>query len=40
MTQLARGEIWFANLNPVKGHEQSGKRPCLITAVPAAMRYT
>ncbi|WOB43436.1 type II toxin-antitoxin system PemK/MazF family toxin [Thermoleptolyngbya oregonensis NK1-22] len=33
MAQLARGEIWLANLNPVKGHEQAGKRPCLIISV-------
>ncbi|NET58038.1 MAG: type II toxin-antitoxin system PemK/MazF family toxin [Symploca sp. SIO2E6] len=25
--------MWFTNLNPVKGHEQSGKRPCLIISV-------
>lgn len=33
MAQLARGEVWLANLNPVKGHEQAGKRPCLIISV-------
>ena len=33
MAQLARGEIWLADLNPVKGHEQAGKRPCLIISV-------
>lgn len=26
----SRGEIWFVNLDPVAGHEQAGKRPCLI----------
>ena len=26
----AYGEIWLAELNPTKGHEQSGKRPVLI----------
>lgn len=25
-----RGEVWLADLNPVKGHEQAGKRPVLI----------
>ena len=25
-----RGELWFADLEPVTGHEQGGKRPCLI----------
>ena len=29
----ARGEIWLADLNPVRGHEQSGKRPCLVISV-------
>jgi mRNA interferase MazF len=29
----ARGEVWLADLNPVKGHEQAGKRPCLIISV-------
>jgi mRNA interferase MazF len=27
-----RGEIWFANLNPVQGHEQAGRRPVLIVS--------
>lgn len=33
MNQISRGEIWLANLNPVRGHEQAGKRPCLIISV-------
>jgi len=28
-----RGEIWQANLNPAKGHEQSGNRPVLVVSV-------
>ncbi|MEN6317506.1 MAG: type II toxin-antitoxin system PemK/MazF family toxin [Syntrophaceae bacterium] len=28
-----RGEIWLVDLNPVRGHEQSGRRPCLIVSV-------
>lgn len=28
-----RGEIWQANLNPTKGHEQSGIRPVLVLSV-------
>ncbi len=28
-----RGDIWWVNLEPVKGHEQGGKRPCLIVSV-------
>ena len=32
MTQekIYRGDIFFANLNPVKGSEQGGKRPVVI----------
>lgn len=29
-SQPARGEIWAANLNPTRGHEQAGERPVLI----------
>ncbi len=25
-----RGEIWYARLDPVVGHEQGGARPCLV----------
>mgnify|MGYP001566171370 CR=1 FL=1 len=28
--KLKRGDIWLADLNPVRGHEQAGKRPVLI----------
>jgi mRNA interferase MazF len=28
----ARGEIWTADLNPVRGHEQAGQRPVLIVS--------
>ena len=27
---MKQGEIWYANLNPVKGSEQSGYRPVVI----------
>ncbi len=27
-----RGDIWLAYLDPVEGHEQSGRRPCLIVS--------
>jgi len=30
MARILRGEICWANLDPTKGHEQSGKRPVLI----------
>ena len=29
----ARGEVWFADLEPVKGHEQGAQRPVLIFSV-------
>ena len=25
-----RGEIWLADLNPIRGHEQAGTRPVLV----------
>ena len=28
-----RGEIWLADLNPIRGHEQGGRRPCLVISV-------
>lgn len=27
-----RGEVWRTNLDPTLGHEQSGKRPCLVVS--------
>ena len=30
MADILRGEIWWANLNPTRGREQSGIRPILI----------
>ncbi len=30
MQSVKQGEIFLANLNPVKGHEQSGFRPVLV----------
>ncbi len=30
MARILRGEIRWADLNPVRGHEQSGRRPVLI----------
>lgn len=26
----SRGEIWLADLDPIRGHEQAGRRPVLI----------
>jgi mRNA interferase MazF len=28
--KASRNEVWLINLNPTKGHEQSGRRPCLV----------
>lgn len=28
-----RGDVWDVNLDPVLGHEQAGKRPCLVISV-------
>jgi len=28
--EVNRGEVWFVDLNPVIGHEQSGRRPTLV----------
>jgi mRNA interferase MazF len=33
LNKISRGEIWLIDLNPVKGHEQAGKRPCLVISV-------
>lgn len=32
---IKRGEIYFVNLNPVKGREQAGKRPVLVLSIDA-----
>jgi mRNA interferase MazF len=31
--KIIRNEVWLADLNPVIGHEQGGKRPVLIVSV-------
>ena len=30
MARILRGEIYWADLNPVRGHEQAGHRPVVI----------
>ncbi len=30
---IKRGEIYFVNLNPVKGREQAGQRPVLVLSI-------
>jgi mRNA interferase MazF len=37
---VARGEIWMANFNPVKGSEQAGTRPVLIFQNDVLAKYT
>src|SRR6202030_528421 len=31
----ARGEVWLVDLNPIRGHEQAGRRPALIVSIDA-----
>lgn len=33
MAEPARGEIWYVDLDPTRGHEQAGQRPALIVSV-------
>ena len=30
---IQRGEIYFVNLNPIKGKEQAGNRPVLVLSI-------
>ena len=30
--KINRGEVWLIDLNPVVGHEQSGRRPALVVS--------
>lgn len=32
MNAPARGEVWLADLNPTRGHEQAGRRPVLVVS--------
>lgn len=32
LPMVRRGEIYFVDLNPIQGREQSGKRPCLVVS--------
>ena len=32
MVAPIRGEVWLIDLNPVRGHEQAGRRPALIVS--------
>lgn len=33
MMPAKRGELWFASLDPIEGHEQAGHRPVLVLSV-------
>lgn len=37
---ILRGEIWLAELNPVRGSEQAGTRPVLVLQTNAINRFT
>jgi mRNA interferase MazF len=37
---VRRGEIWLAELNPVRGSEQAGTRPVLLLQTDAINRFT
>ena len=30
MARILRGDVWWANLDPVQGHEQGGRRPVVV----------
>ena len=32
MTAPQRGDVWYADLDPVRGHEQAGHRPVLVVS--------
>lgn len=33
--EASQGEVWDCELDPVAGHEQAGRRPCLVISVDA-----
>lgn len=33
MAAPVRGEVWLADLDPTRGYEQAGRRPCLVVSV-------
>ncbi len=33
VTDPSRGEIWVADFDPTRGHEQAGRRPALVVSV-------
>ena len=39
MVGVSRGDIWLVDLNPVRGSEQRGIRPCLVISNDVTNRY-
>ena len=39
MTPIAKGQIWYADLSPVKGSEQGGMRPVLVIQNDVGNKY-
>jgi mRNA interferase MazF len=35
---IQRGEVYFVNLNPIRGREQAGQRPVLVLSIDAINR--
>jgi mRNA interferase MazF len=40
MARLLRGDVFWADLNPVRGHEQAGLRPVVVISHEALNRYS
>lgn len=40
MARLLRGEVYWADLNPVRGREQAGQRPVLVISHEALNRHS
>ena len=40
MNSIKRGEVWLANLNPIRGSEQAGIRPVVIFQNNIINKYT
>lgn len=38
MARPSRGEVWLADLNPIRSHEQAGMRPVLVVSADALNR--
>ena len=40
MNEILRGDIWFVDLEPIRGSEQGGIRPCLVIQNDRGNRYS